>query len=238
MAKQKFKDCAAYYEDQDISGDVNTAIISPAVEEIEVSAWSDTGHRYIGGMQSASFSFEAYREVAAEPIATVFARTGTEGILTLVERSASQAEGDYCASVRGLQSNFGALGDIGGAEGFSVSGSADGPAFMGRLLQQEEVVTSTGTSTGIQFGTVASGQSLWAALHIVGVDTLTSFDLTIESDDNSGFTSATTRITFTQATGLTAEWSSVAGAITDDWWRVNYTLVGTSVTPIVAVGIF
>ena len=59
----------------------------------------------------------------------------------------------------------------------------------------------------------------------------------MQSDDNSGFTSATNRITFTQATGVTSELLSVAGAITDDYWRLSYTIVGGSFTFAVALGI-
>ena len=44
-------------------------------------------------------------------------------------------------------------------------------------------------------------------------------------------------ITFAQATGLTSEWLSVVGPITDDWWRVDFTFVGTSATFVCVVGI-
>jgi hypothetical protein len=56
-----------------------------------------------------------------------------------------------------------------------------------------------------------------------------TLDVIVQSDDASGFPSATNRITFTQATGFTAEYATpVAGAITDDWWRVNFTIGGTA----------
>jgi hypothetical protein len=51
----------------------------------------------------------------------------------------------------------------------------------------------------------------------------------VQSDDNASFTSATTRISFTAETDATAhyQWGSVAGAITDDYWRITYTVSGT-----------
>jgi hypothetical protein len=40
--------------------------------------------------------------------------------------------------------------------------------------------------------------------------------------------SPTTRVTFSQATGRTSQWATpVAGAITDDWWDISWTIGGT-----------
>jgi hypothetical protein len=50
----------------------------------------------------------------------------------------------------------------------------------------------------------------------------------VESDDNGSMTSATTQITFPQKTFVTSEWLSAAGAITDDYWRVGYTIGGST----------
>ena len=66
-----------------------------------------------------------------------------------------------------------------------------------------------------------------------------SMTLKIQSDDNSGMSSPTDRITsFTAATGTGYQWGSVAGAITDDYWRCVYTITGTgTITFAVAAGI-
>ena len=50
----------------------------------------------------------------------------------------------------------------------------------------------------------------------------------LQSDDNSSFTSPTDRITFTGITAIGADFQSVAGAITDTHWRLNYTVSGTN----------
>jgi hypothetical protein len=51
----------------------------------------------------------------------------------------------------------------------------------------------------------------------------------IESDNASGFPSATTQLTFTGATAIGGQFLSTSGsAITDDWWRVAWTITGTS----------
>jgi len=50
----------------------------------------------------------------------------------------------------------------------------------------------------------------------------------LQSDDNSDFTSATDRATFTALTAIGSEIKSVAGAVTDQYWRLNYTISGTN----------
>ncbi|KKK42950.1 hypothetical protein LCGC14_3169220, partial [marine sediment metagenome] len=57
------------------------------------------------------------------------------------------------------------------------------------------------------------------------------------SDNVEGMGTALTRITHTQATGLTSEWLSAVGPIADDWWRYTYTFVGTSASFAGVIGI-
>jgi hypothetical protein len=51
----------------------------------------------------------------------------------------------------------------------------------------------------------------------------------LQSDADSSAGSESTRITFddvSNVSGPYAQWTSVAGAITDTWWRLNYTISG------------
>ena len=68
---------------------------------------------------------------------------------------------------------------------------------------------------------------MFLALHVVAISGAPTFSVVLESDDNSGFTSPTTQLTsasYSAATG--SEWQSVAGAITDTYWRVKWTVTG------------
>lgn len=87
--------------------------------------------------------------------------------------------------------------------------------------------SATGSGSAFQLGAVASGKSLYAWLHVLS-GTFGSITLKVQSDDNSGFTSATDRITFSAATAVGVQYATpVAGAITDDWWRVNCSALTT-----------
>lgn len=110
---------------------------------------------------------------------------------------------------------------------------SSGRAVRGHVLHTADAATeATGNDTGVQIGAVGATQRLYAALHVFSLSgTTPTVDVKIQSDDNSGFTSATDRITFTQVSGSGSTGSqitSVAGAITDDYFRVVATLGGTS----------
>ena len=126
-------------------------------------------------------------------------------------------------------------GTIGEMAGMNITGNAAGSLIRG-TLEFNASAASSGNSTGIQEGAVAAGQSLYANLHVTAAAG-TTLDVVVQSDNSGAFSSATSRITFTQATGLTSEHLSVAGAITDDYFRVNYTIVGGSFTFCVCFGI-
>lgn len=70
---------------------------------------------------------------------------------------------------------------------------------------------------------------MYVALHVLSVSgTTPSLTVIVQSDDNVGFTTPTIRISFTAATEVGAQWGSVAGALTDDYWRISYTISGTN----------
>ena len=117
-----------------------------------------------------------------------------------------------------------------------LSGASTDLWTPGTILYNGSVsVTSSGTA--FQVGAVASGKTLYGGIHVLsGSGSLTA---RIQSDDNGGFSSATTQITFTAITGTTYEWAMpVAGPVTDDWWRANFTVSsGGPFTVVLSMGI-
>jgi hypothetical protein len=67
-------------------------------------------------------------------------------------------------------------------------------------------------------------------VHVLSVaGTAPSITVSVESDDASGFASATTRLTFDAATAVGGQILRTDGsAITDTWWRVAWTIAGTT----------
>lgn len=159
---------------------------------------------------------------------------GFTGSASLVVTAApSSADGDVAMLMpEGLTASWTPLDvTIGETAGMSVdlSGRSTKAPVSGRILAPEAARTATGNGTARQLGAVDAGESVFGSLHVVAASGSTpTLDVLVTSDDASGFASPTTRLTFAQATGRTAQHLSAAGAITDDWWRVQWTIGGTS----------
>lgn len=123
----------------------------------------------------------------------------------------------------------------------TLSGDArQGPVVRGRVLIPSAAYTTSTTGTARQLGAVATGQSLYAALHITAVSgSSPTLDAIVRSDNSGGMSSPTTQITFAQASTASWQWGSAAGPITDDYFDVDFTIGGStpSFTALVVVGI-
>ena len=122
------------------------------------------------------------------------------------------------------------LGSIGEVTPFTVSKSNSTDKVVRGTINIDSDITATGASTGIQLGAVAANENIYAAIHCTGVSGTSTPTITfvLESDDNASFTSATTRATFTSITAIASEIKKVSGAISDDYFRLSYTVSGTT----------
>lgn len=117
----------------------------------------------------------------------------------------------------------------------------DGQVARGALIHPATVLrTGAGTGAGAIVGAVPAGRQLLVAMNVVTLGgTTPALTLTVQRDDNVGFTTPTTVATLGPVSVPTASLVAVAGAITDDRYRVTWTLTGTTPTArfVVAVGI-
>ncbi len=207
--------------------------LATEVAPLDSTAINTTGWMsFIGGLKSSKVDMSLMQDVTAGSVdSTVFDLLGDadtpHSICTL------SADGSTAYLFRGIPLSYtpqeAQVGELATAK--LAGQSSTGGVVRGTLIHPGSASrTSSDVGTGRQLGAVAAGKSLYAALHVLsvaGTDTPT-VTVKVQSDDNSGFTSATDRITFTGATAVGAQWSSVAGAITDDYWRISYTISGTN----------
>lgn len=140
----------------------------------------------------------------------------------------SGTEGDPVYSMQCLIGSYKPEGSNGEMFRFSLDAACAGRAIRGTLMENNSAAVTSSQGTARQLGAVSATQKLYAALHVIGTDgTDPTIDIEIESDNDSGFASATSRISFTQFDDVGSEWKELSGAITDDWWRVKWTLGGT-----------
>ncbi|HET6262350.1 MAG TPA: hypothetical protein VFG99_08950, partial [Chloroflexia bacterium] len=80
-----------------------------------------------------------------------------------------------------------------------------------------------------QLPAVAAGQWLVGTLHVMSVSgTGPSLTATIQSDDAVGMPSPTARLSFNAQTAIGGQVFRLAGPITDTFYRVSYTIAGTT----------
>ena len=118
-----------------------------------------------------------------------------------------------------------AKGEVGSMMGFSLSAEGRGEkSVSGEILViPATYTTSSESSTNASIGAVSATQSVYSALHVTAASG--TLDVIVESAP-SNWSGEATRITHTQFTAVGAEMKSAAGAITDAYWRVKWTISG------------
>lgn len=199
---------------------------------------SDTYQTFIGGRKKVTFSMEGMADFATGQVDPNISTAGTLGVsgvpFSILPAGITDGSKAYTTSSLSLQ--YTPISGGGDLSMFKLAGSGVGaPLIKGTLLHPTATArTSSSTGTGRQLGAITATQRMYGALHVLSAGT-GSMTVKIQSDDNASFTSATDRITFTAATAATYQWSSVAGAVTDDYWRVSYTISGGAPSFVFAV---
>jgi hypothetical protein len=142
------------------------------------------------------------------------------------------AVGDLAYLTSSLGMSYTLLGDVGEVAPWAAQAAGAWPVARGQVAHPAGTArTASGTGTALQLGAVPAGRRLYASLHVLSVAGTSTPTITgrVESDDAVGFPSPTTRLTFTAATARAGEILRTDGtAITDDWWRIAWTITGTS----------
>jgi hypothetical protein len=238
MAKYVQTNCGIYVGGYEFSGRSNTLSLEMERDLPDCTCFGDAYRTRVAGITDARFSAAGYWD-AEQVDAVLFDQSDdAENIATF---AGVNSAGGVCYFVRGVQGQYQWGAAISAAATWSMSGaSTQSPVVRGILLDRTVTLAATGSSSpGYQHGAVGATQSIYATLHVfavAGTDTPTVTAI-VQSDDNSGFTTPTTRLSFTARTAIGSQWVSASpGAVTDDWWRVNYTVSGTAPVFGLAVG--
>lgn len=102
-------------------------------------------------------------------------------------------------------------------------------------------VTATGNSTTQQVGAPSAAQTVYCAIHVLSITGTASPTLTCQlaSAATSGGSYTTRGSAGSGLTAIGTQWLTAAGAQTDTWWRLNFTVSGTTpvFTIIASIGI-
>lgn len=220
-------------------------------DPVEFTNYCSTGAReYRQGLRTWQVTGSGFMDFAAVGATTGGLVPGEEIIpanlsattnLTICPVSGSEGAIAYLAdgAYTQMQPIGGAVGEAARYSFTAVPATlADGHKMTRGILEANRTVTTSTNTTGSNtLGALSATQRLSASLHVFTLSgTSPTLTVKVQSDDNSGFTTPTDRITFAAATTRSGQFSYINGAVTDTYWRVAWTIGGTG-TPTVAFAV-
>lgn len=217
----------------DLTSHSNKIEISTEVEVKDATNYASEGWgEVLGGLASSEWSGAGQWE-AGDPSKVDDASWSQLGGIGPWSASAnnSAAAGSLAYLTNALRADYKIGEAVGEVAPWTSTAKSSWPVARGQFAHPPGTPrTATGTGTALQLGAVAAGRRLYATLHVLSVaGTTPSITARVESDDNSGFSSATTRLTFAAANAVGGQILRTDGsAITDTWWRMAWTISGTT----------
>lgn len=224
MSTSIVNDALLIVDDFDISGQSNTVGLDYEAESHDETVFGDDTRKNKGGLDTVGISAEGFFDPDMD--SDLFSDIGVQDKLLTV--AIGKAVGDVAYNCRVLVGSYTPLdAAVGELASYTLEASASNTMQRGQILFKNDAVTATGSGSTLNAGAAAT--SITAILHVYSASgTTPTLDVDIESDSSDDFTGLeTTQISFTQATGRTAE-RKTAGSTSDTWWRISYTIGGSS----------
>lgn len=230
MSHTVLKDAKLWFDGLDLSGDISAMALTYGCELKDDTTFGSGGARSRQpGLKNVDLQHEGFWNPGVGGIdELLFAKIGaTHKPMSIGPLTG--AEGELGFTFNALTGLYEPGSEVGGMLRFSVSGSGVGDLIRGTVMHNASR-SSSASGTARQLGVVSSTQKVYAALHVLSVSgTSPTLVVKVQRDNASGFPSATDVITFASANAIGSQWATpVAGPLTDDWWRINWTIGGTA----------
>jgi len=230
------------FDSHEITADLFEALTEVVIGEVDGTTYGNNGvANTLGGIARINTSIAGRFDAGAAPdlIDThLFSKFAVQDIPYSYGPIAG-VEGEVGYTTRVLGGTYDPFdsGQVGEMHNFRFLGQSTGDPLVKGVFLHVGAETATGNGAEYSLGAAASTDTLYAALHVTSVTGAGTLDVLVQSD-TTGFPSATTKLTFTQKTAIGSDWQLLAGANTDTFYRVTYTISGfTSLTFDVVAGI-
>lgn len=211
---------------------LNQISVGRNVPLLDSTAISHVSRRNIPGIPEPLISVEGYFDSDEDAVIAQGIAAGTQKRASVSPQPMTPGTVAYSLPV--YEGRYQQGGRVAEMHPFSLELPGTGDMLRGLVAvnqthQKPGSGSDTLTGTAIQLGAIAAGQTLHAVVHVKDAAIFNQIDPIVESDDDSGFPTPTTQITMTAITfadGTGAYTASVAGPITDDWFRMLLTVTG------------
>ena len=217
-----------YFGSYEWTSVLNTYKLAMSADELDSTTFGNTSRKRLAGLVDVQAEVGGFTDFTDDGQDEQFAAQHGGSPLVTTIAPTTGAVGEKAHIFKALQLAYNSGGAVGEMHAFDASLSGDTIFASGYVLGASATSYTVGATNGaaVQAGAATAAQTVYATLHVVSAGA-TNVIVKIQSDANSGFTSATDRITFATATGITSEWKTLAGAVTDDYWRIVATVTGT-----------
>lgn len=229
-----------YIGAHDFTGDANKGSLTGESVVLPRTTFASGGHEEVrGGLKKWDSNLDGYWESGADAVdAEAFTALGVpDQVLSLTPTG---AQGGPCYFGQASKLKYNLFGGVGELAPFTLGlgGSNTVGLVRGRLAVAKATVTTTGAKgVALQLGAVAADEYVYAAVHLFGTAG-TSITLKVQSDNASNFPSPTDVATIGPLTAAGGTWMTrVAGAITDDYFRINVSAITGTWSMAAAIGI-
>lgn len=209
---------------------------------VDITTMGSGGYKlFAPGLIETPFMVGGPADVVNNDAALLASILGSQQAVSMFPTGGTAVD-DPCYVTRGIVGKYDPFGGkVGDAARWNLDGVADARIAGGHVLEPLIAQTTTGNATVATLAGPLVNHSAVAALHITTLSGSASPTLTvlIRSATTLGFGSPTLRFSFTAATAIGWQFLTLPGAITDGFWRAEWTISGTtpSFTFAVALGI-
>jgi hypothetical protein len=221
-----------WFSAYDMTSDLNSTSLAMQYDALDTTVYGCTARTRAAGLEDVTLQEAGFWQAGAGTIdPTAFTALG--GASQVITNSVDGLETSVAYFYRARQFQYQTFGAVGEMMPFSLAASSSRGtglaavgAVRGRVLKQRAPsVSGTGaTGTAFQLGATSATQFLYAAFHVFSVGT--TITAVLESNADNTFGSPTTRMTFGPITTTGGTWGTrVAGAITDQWYRLRVTAI-------------
>lgn len=222
MALLHGKSCAVLVSSNNLSAYFNSADTAQSVETAETTAFGSSAKSYIVGLRDGTISLAGMFDGAAGAVDSVLGPALAGSALPVSLGVAGVAHGNRATMMQAHETGYSVTAAV--ADVVQVSAdlqSADG-LFEGNFLRALTAETASTTGTALD-NAASSANGLRAALHV----TAGTGSMTVKVQHSADNSTWVDLITFTAATGATAEWKTVSGTV-NRYLRVASTISGGS----------
>jgi hypothetical protein len=219
-----------YYDGWDATGDSKSLNLNATAADLDKTNWRSGGWMECQrGAIKGQLTFDGWwNATGTTPAAvddTAFTGHGSQHVITA---GLTETETSPAWIMRMTEGQYQQFGDYGQMMPFSLAATnSDGVGVIrGQLAAAKQSKSATGALGSVcQLGAPTSTQYVYATLHVFSAGT--TITVQVQSDDNSGMTTPTTRGTFSAITTAGGTYlTRVAGPfVGEQYWRLNISAI-------------